>query len=139
MSPVGVVAIVIYAVGWLVFFYAIVPSLVQGPPGAWLYRACVLQPRSWPLGIPFVIAAFTVAFTWPLALVVWLLTGRRPPPLIATQSLLDHYGVPYEGEGPALSRIPTDIGRRLGGHRTTLPTEFGSSVEFWRFYLPDHS
>ena len=77
--------------------------------------------------------------TRPLALVVWLLTGRRPPPLIATQSLLDHYGVPYEGEGPALSRIPTDIGRRLGGHRTTLPTEFGSSVEFWRFYLPDHS
>jgi hypothetical protein len=86
-----------------------------------------------------VTAAFVVSSTWPLALVVWLAAGRRPPPLITTQALLDHYGVPYEGEGPVLSRVPTDIPKRLGGRRTRLPSEFGSSAEFWQSYLPHHS
>jgi hypothetical protein len=39
MSPFALAAIVVYVLGWPVFFYAIVPSVVQGPPGAWLYRA----------------------------------------------------------------------------------------------------
>ena len=135
MSPVAVAAIVIYVLGWLVFFYAIVPGSVQGPTGAWLYRACVLQPRSWLLGIPFALAAFGLALTWPLALVGWLLSGRRLPPLITTQALLDRYGAPYGGTGPVLSRVPADIPKRLVGHSTTLTTSFSSSTDFWRFYF----
>lgn len=131
----AVALIIAYILGWLAFFYALIPEIVQGPTGAWLYRACVLQPRSWALGIPFVIGAFAIATTWPLVLVLWLVTGRRPPPLITTQALLDHYGVPYDGEGPVLTRVPRDIPKRLRGHPTRLTTEFASSGEFWKLYL----
>lgn len=123
-----------YLVGWVVFFYAVVPGVVQGPVGAWLYRACLLQPRSWGIGLPFLAAAFAIAFLWPVALVVWLVTGRRPPPVITTQALMDHYGLPYEGEGPALTVVPSGIPQRVQG-RTRLQTEFASSGEFWSCYL----
>lgn len=129
-----IVLVIGYLVGWLAFLYAVVPGVVQGPTGAWLYRACILQPRSWPVGLPFVAAAFAIAFLWPLVLVVWLVTGRRPPPVVTTQALMDRYGVAYEGEGPVLTLVPSGVAKRLVG-RTPLPIEFASNDEFWVFFL----
>lgn len=130
-----VVLVLVYLVGLFATLYVVAPVAVQGPAGAWLYRACLLQPRSWALGLPFVVAAMAASALWPVVLVLWLLTGRRPPPLITTQALLDFYEVPDDGDRPVLSRIPQDVPRRLAGHRTTLPTEFPSSGDFWVLYL----
>lgn len=131
------VLIVCWLAGFALFLYVIIPGMVQGPIGAELYRACVLQPRSWPVGVPFTFFCFAVALLWPVAGVTWYLLRVRTP-FICTQALLEAYGLNPTEHAPAVTLVPRGIPPRIQG-RSGLPTEFASTAEFWTAFWAERS